>query len=64
DMIKALPEGYRTVFNLFVFEEKNHKEIAELLGITESTSASQLHRARAILAEKIKLYKKKTETEQ
>lgn len=63
DMIKALPEGYRTVFNLFVFEEKNHKEIAELLGITESTSASQLHRARAILAEKIKLYKKKTETE-
>lgn len=54
EMIKELPEGYRAVFNLYVLEEKNHKEIAELLGITESTSASQLYRARMMLAKKIK----------
>jgi RNA polymerase sigma factor, sigma-70 family len=59
EMIKALPEGYRTVFNLFVFEEKSHKEIASLLGIKEMTSASQFHRARALLARKIEEYKKK-----
>ena len=56
EMIKELPDGYRDVFNLFVLEEKNHKEISELLGITESTSASQLYRARMILAKKIKEY--------
>lgn len=56
EMIKELPDGYRAVFNLFVLEEKNHKEISELLGITESTSASQLYRARMILAKKIKDY--------
>lgn len=58
-MIQELPDGYRTVFNLFVFEEKSHKEIAEMLGITESTSASQFHRARKILAQKIKDYENK-----
>ncbi len=58
-MIQELPDGYRTVFNLFVFEEKSHKEIAEMLGITESTSASQFHRARKILAQKIRDYVKK-----
>ena len=61
-MIQALPEGYRTVLNLYAFEEKSHKEIAALLGITENTSASQLHRARAILARQINEYKKRTET--
>ena len=60
--IRALPEGYRTVLNLYAFEEKSHKEIAGLLGISESTSASQLHRARAILARQINDYKKRTET--
>lgn len=55
-MIQELPDGYRTIFNLVVFEEKPHKEIAELLGITESTSASQFHRARKILAKKINDY--------
>ena len=40
-MIAELPDGYRTVFNLYVFEEKSHKEIAALLGITEHTSSSQ-----------------------
>lgn len=60
-MVKELPEGYRTVLNLYAFEGKSHREIAGLLGITESTSASQLHRARAILARRINDYKKRTE---
>ncbi len=58
NMIKSLPEGYRTVLNLYVFEEKSHREIASLLGIAENTSASQLHRARALLARQITEYKK------
>ena len=57
DMIRRLPEGYRTVFNLFVFEEKSHKEIAMLLGIKENSSASQLHRAKALLAGWIREYR-------
>jgi RNA polymerase sigma-70 factor (ECF subfamily) len=56
-MIRALPDGYRTVFNLYVFEKKSHKEIAEMLGIAENSSASQFHRAKAMLAQKIKEYK-------
>ena len=52
--IKDLPTGYRTVFNLYVFEGKSHKEIAQLLGINEKSSASQLTRAKASLATKIK----------
>lgn len=53
-MIQQLPDGYRTVFNLYVFEEKSHKEIAELLGINERSSSSQLSRAKKILARSIK----------
>jgi len=52
--INELPAGYRTVFNLYVFEDKSHKEIAELLGIHEKSSASQLFRAKSTLARKIK----------
>lgn len=52
-MIRSLPDGYRTVFNLFVIEGKSHREIAQMLGIKESSSASQLHHAKAMLAEKI-----------
>lgn len=55
-MIRQLPDGYRTIFNLYVVENRSHREIAKLLGIKESTSASQLHRAKALLAEKIRLY--------
>ena len=55
-MIQALPPGYRTIFNLYVFENKSHKEIADLLHIKESTSASQLHRAKAILRDEINRY--------
>jgi RNA polymerase sigma-70 factor (ECF subfamily) len=55
-LIRQLPTGYRTIFNLYVFEQLGHREIAERLGITESTSASQLHRAKALLARMIKEY--------
>ncbi len=51
--IKGLPDGCRQVFNLFVAEEYSHKEIAEQLGISESTSKSQYHRARHLLQERI-----------
>lgn len=55
--IRELPEGYRTVFNLYVIDDKSHKEIAQLLGIKENTSASQLHKAKSMLAQKIKHYR-------
>lgn len=61
DFIKSLPDGYRTVFNLVVFEQKSHKEIAALLGIKEDSSASQFFRARAALAQKINQYLKEHE---
>ncbi len=48
-MVQKLPTGYRTVFNLYAIEGYSHKEIAELLGVTESTSKSQLNRARNML---------------
>ncbi len=54
--INELSTGYRTVFNLYTFEEKSHKEIAALLGINEKSSASQLFRAKAVLTKKIKDY--------
>ncbi len=59
EMIRTLPPGYRTVFNLYVFEEKSHKEIASILHIAESSSASQLHRAKGILVKEIELYRLK-----
>lgn len=54
--IAELPVGYRTVFNLYAFEDVSHKEIAQLLGINESSSRSQLSRAKYILSERIKKY--------
>lgn len=51
--IQQLPAGYRTVLNLYVFEDMPHKEIASLLQITESTSKSQLFKARALLKQKM-----------
>jgi RNA polymerase sigma-70 factor (ECF subfamily) len=56
--VAELPDGCRTVFNLYVFEEKSHKEISEMLGIKEHSSTSQLHRAKCLLAKRIKEYKK------
>ncbi len=40
-ILNELPDGYRTVFNLYVFEDYKHREIAELLGISVNTSKSQ-----------------------
>ena len=54
-MISEIPAGYRTVFNLFVVDGYSHKEIGELLNITESTSRSQLTKARKLLKNKIKV---------
>ncbi len=48
-IINNLPEGYKIVFNLFAIEGYSHKEIAERLGITESTSKSQYSRAKKVL---------------
>ncbi|GAA4468574.1 sigma-70 family RNA polymerase sigma factor [Nibrella saemangeumensis] len=53
-LVSQLPDGYRTVFNLYAIEGYSHAEIAEMLGITESTSKSQLHRARALLQQNVK----------
>lgn len=55
-MIAALPTGYRVVFNQFVFERKSHKQIAQALGIKENSSASQLLRAKRLLARMINQY--------
>ena len=55
-MIRELPTGYRTVFNLYVFEDKTHQEIAQILGIGKDTSASQFSRAKNLLAKKINAY--------
>ncbi len=53
EMIRELPPGYRTVFNLFIFEDMSHKEIAQQLGINEAASRSQFFRAKTILQKKI-----------
>lgn len=55
--VADLPDGCRTVFNLYVFEEKSHREIAEILHIKEHSSTSQLHRAKYLLAKRIKEYR-------
>ena len=48
-LIQEMPEGYRTVFNLFAVEGYSHQEIAEMLEITESTSKTQYHKAKGWL---------------
>jgi len=53
NLIAKLPEGYRLVVNLYVVEGYSHKEIAKSLGIQESTSRSQLVKARKMLQEQI-----------
>ena len=55
-MISDLPEGYRTIFNLFCIEGWSHARIAKELGIKENSSSSQYNRAKAQLARKIKDY--------
>jgi RNA polymerase sigma-70 factor (ECF subfamily) len=57
--LAALPPGYRTVLNLYAIEGYSHPEIAQLLGIAEGTSKSQLARARQLLAQRLCLAKPK-----
>jgi len=58
ELISKMPDGYRTVFNLYAVEEYTHKEIAEQLEITESTSKTQYRKAKAymrkLIAEELK----------
>ena len=53
-LITQLPPGFRTVFNMYAIEGYSHKEIGEVLGISETTSRTQLSRARLWLQNKIK----------
>lgn len=53
DLLATLPPGYRAVFNLYALEGYGHQEIADLLGISEGTSKSQLSKARALLQRRI-----------
>jgi len=52
-IVQQLPDGYRTIVNLYIIEDYSHKEIAGMLGITESGSKSKLHKARNLLKQKI-----------
>ncbi|MCB0733934.1 MAG: RNA polymerase sigma factor [Bacteroidetes bacterium] len=52
-LIRQLPDGYRTVFNMYVIEGYSHKEIGETLGISENTSKTQLFKARQALQKKL-----------
>jgi RNA polymerase sigma-70 factor (ECF subfamily) len=52
-LIQRMPEGYRTVFNLFAIEGYAHQEIASMLDISESTSKTQYHKAKGWLKSRI-----------
>lgn len=56
DIIRELPPKYRMVFNLFAIEGYSHKEISQMISISEGTSKSNLSRARIILQRKVNLY--------
>ena len=58
ELIDSLPNGFKEVFNLYAIEGYSHKEIGELLGITESTSRSQLTRARSLLKKQLTIREK------
>ena len=55
-LVQELSPGYRTVFNMYVVEGYSHKEIGDILGISEGTSKSQLSRAKVILQDMVKKY--------
>jgi RNA polymerase sigma-70 factor (ECF subfamily) len=55
-LVQQLSPGYRTVFNMYVVEGYSHREISEILGISEGTSKSQLSRAKNILQELVKKF--------
>lgn len=54
-LVQALPDGYRTVFNLYVLEGYTHKEIASILSISVGTSKSQLSKARKLLQHQLEV---------
>ena len=60
-MMQSLPDGYRTVLNLYVFEQLSHKEIAKELNISENTSKSQLAKARMAMKRKLSQLQNKEE---
>jgi RNA polymerase sigma-70 factor (ECF subfamily) len=65
EIFSQMPVGYRLIFNLYVFEDKKHQEIAEILNISEGTSKSQLSKAKKWLADYLKAKeneKRNTET--
>lgn len=62
-LISELPDGCRTVVNLYIFEGYSHRQIAGLLNVSESTSATQLYYAKQVLAKRIKNLKKETDNE-
>lgn len=53
-LVQDLSPGYRTVFNMYIIEGYTHKQIAEILGISEGTSKSQLSRAKIILQDMVR----------
>ncbi|NMR32891.1 sigma-70 family RNA polymerase sigma factor [Chryseobacterium aquaticum] len=54
EIFSQIPEGYKLVFNLYVFEDKKHQEIAEILNISDGTSKSQLSKAKKWIANYLK----------
>jgi RNA polymerase sigma-70 factor (ECF subfamily) len=58
-LIQQLPDRYRLVFNLYVLDNYSHKEIAELLKVSEGTSKSNLSRARQALRKQLETHQKK-----
>lgn len=61
-IVQELPDRYRLVFSMYVMDGYQHKEIAEMLGISDGTSKSNLARARMILKNKIEEYNAKHNT--
>ncbi len=59
EMIQQLPEGYKMIFNLYVLDGYTHKEISEILNISENTSKSQLLKAKRALRQKVEEYRKR-----
>jgi RNA polymerase sigma-70 factor (ECF subfamily) len=60
NLLTELPAGYKMVFNLFAIEGFSHKEIAKMLGVEESTSRSQLVKARKMLQSKVNEFQRVT----
>lgn len=64
EIIRQLPTGYQTIFNLYAIEGYSHVEIADMLGISEGTSKSQYSRARHLLIEWLNTYEQNMKTRQ